>query len=99
MKIMPISIIIFHEVPWGYLRNLKEPQEPLRGDSLLFTNKSSALTDTHLIYLRGMKDQYILSYFYKALGLFLSPENLPNFLLKPYMLSWLRKNLKFMMFR
>ena len=37
----------------------------LRGDNVLFTSKSPRVNATRLIYLRGMKGQYILSYFYK----------------------------------
>ena len=64
--------------------NCHKATEPLRGD-ILFTSKSPEDTVTHLIYLRKMKSQCILSYFYKPLGLYPSPEILSNFLLKPTM--------------
>ena len=55
--------------------------EPQRGEYWLFTNKSSGVTSTRLIYLRRVKGQYILSYFFKPLGLYTFPEIFPNFLI------------------
>ena len=43
--------------------NCLKATEPLRGECLLFTSKSSGVTGTHLIYLRRVKGQYIFSYF------------------------------------
>ena len=45
--------------------NCHKDKEPLRGDSLFFTAKSSGVTGAYLIYLGRMKGQYILTYFYK----------------------------------
>ena len=59
--------------------------EPLRGDSLLLIDKYAGVTNTHLVYLRRIKDQYILSYFYNPLAIQLSPEILTKFFLKLYM--------------
>ena len=59
--------------------------EPLRGDRLLLTDKYTGVTHTHLAYLRRIKDQYILSYFYSPLALQLSLEILIKFFLKLYM--------------
>ena len=64
--------------------NCLKATEPLRGESLLLTRKSPAVTGTHLIHLTKMKGQYILSCFYKppsqfslkALYVTLTEENL-----------------------
>ena len=65
---------------------LPKATEPVRGDNLLFTSKSRGVNGTRLIQPRRMKDQYILSYFYKPfLSLYHFPEIFPNSLLKLYM--------------
>ena len=55
----------------------------------VFTSKSPGVTGTHFIYLRRMKGQYILLYFYKAFRTLSLPEILPDFLIRLYMLPWL----------
>ena len=50
--------------------NCPKATEPLRGESLLLIRKFPAVTGTHLIHLRRIKGQYILSCFYKPLSQF-----------------------------
>ena len=62
--------------------NCLKATEPLKWNSFFFASKFLGVTGTHLIYLRRIKGQYILSYFFKTLrALFLS-RNFAQFFLK-----------------
>ena len=72
--------------------NCLKVTEPLRGDRLLSTSKSPGVTGTYLIYLRRMKDQYIISHFYKpcrALSIF---RNFAQFPLKAVNVTMVAEN-------
>ena len=78
---------------YGWRSNIKAT-EPLRGDNFLFTTNSSEVTDTHLIYHRKLKGQYILSCFYKPFRALSLSRNFTQFFLEAIYVTMVWENLE-----
>ena len=74
--------------------NCLRATEQLRGDNLLFTNKSPGVNGTRFIYLRRMKGQYILSYSYKSVRPLSLFRNFSQFFFKAICVTTVEVNLE-----
>ena len=72
--------------------NCFKATEAMRRESLLCTSKSPGVTGTHLIYLRRIKGQYILSYFYKPFSALSFFRNFAQFSLIAVYVTMVSKN-------